>query len=327
MNGEATMRFAILASAMLAAAVFAIRPTPTTAAGPWCYFNEEVHCTEVSFEMCHFGTQGNGGYCFPNPWYRNNLRTQPVELVRGGTRYGGWYANPWYPVDYGYPSYREHQQMIAGPGFGWCYGWGICARPFQSYPFGGFGYESSWYGSPWYYGANYRWGQRFAQHHRHSYSPRGAIASAAAENAADALAAARQEPDIIDPRLALASADPHAAMNIEIGSKTGGQAVVPPAGKRSANGVPTINVGPSCSAGAALGLDQSVESCFATETNARDQLARDWDHFPPADRSSCVKVATTGGGGSYTAVLSCLEMKRDARNLMKEKASGLLAGR
>jgi hypothetical protein len=33
-----------------------------------------------------------------------------------------------------------------------------------------------------------------------------------------------------------------------------------------------------------------------------------------------------GGGGSYTALLSCLELKRDARNLSQGKASVLIAG-
>ena len=63
-----------------------------------------------------------------------------------------------------------------------------------------------------------------------------------------------------------------------------------------------------------------MDSCLATEASARDQLVRNWNKFPPADRVSCVKVATTGGGGSYTALLTCLEVKRDARDLSKQNA-------
>jgi hypothetical protein len=72
--------------------------------------------------------------------------------------------------------------------------------------------------------------------------------------------------------------------------------------------------------------EHSVDACLAQEMSARDQLANEWERFSSADRSSCTSVATIGGGGSYTALLSCLEMKRDARNLSQGKASVLIAG-
>jgi hypothetical protein len=60
------MRVVVLVSAALA--LLAMRPPSGAAAGPWCYFgNEDVYCDQVSFEMCHFGTLGNGGYCGLNP--------------------------------------------------------------------------------------------------------------------------------------------------------------------------------------------------------------------------------------------------------------------
>ena len=63
------MRVVVLGSAALTAALFATRPVPAASVFPWCYYgNEDIHCTEVSFEMCHFGTLGNGGYCFRNPY-------------------------------------------------------------------------------------------------------------------------------------------------------------------------------------------------------------------------------------------------------------------
>ena len=46
------------------------------------------------------------------------------------------------------------------------------------------------------------------------------------------------------------------------------------------------------------------------------QLARDWSRFPPADRANCLR--STGSSGTYTDLLTCLEIKRDARQLPKE---------
>jgi hypothetical protein len=325
------MRVVVLGSAALAAALSATRP-PSAAAGPWCYYgNEDVYCDQVSFEMCHFGTLGNGGYCFLNPYYRSYIR--PVEHVRGGPGYNGWYGKPWYPVEYGYPSYRERQQTIAtGPGLGWCYGWARCGAPaFQAYPFGGFGYESYWYGNPWYFGATYRWGQRFAYTPRHHHLSREAIASATKDhqpyNQPDAQSATRHEAESGVPLLAFASADPQFMTNLGSRSSRIEQFITPAAKNRSKNSVPTINVAPSCRGGAAVGFDQSVDACLAQEMSARDQLANEWERFSSADRSICTRVATMGGGGSYTALLSCLEMKRDARNLAQENGPGLVAGR
>jgi len=47
--------------------------------------------------------------------------------------------------------------------------------------------------------------------------------------------------------------------------------------------------------------------------------AKDWTRFPPADRASCLK--STGITGSYTDLLTCLEIKRDARQLSKQPST------
>jgi hypothetical protein len=104
-------------------------------------------------------------------------------------------------------------------------------------------------------------------------------------------------------------------------------ASIQPSPAAGGDGVPAINVVPSCRAGASIGVGLTMETCLATEASARDQLAKSWNQFPPADRVSCVKVATTGGGGSYTALLTCLEVKRDARNLTKQNPPDRRAGR
>lgn len=81
--------------------------------------------------------------------------------------------------------------------------------------------------------------------------------------------------------------------------------------------VPTINVAPSCKSAAAgyAGLTQEFESCLRSEEAAREILVREWDKFTAADRSSCHRLTTTGTPGTYTELLTCLEMRRDARAL------------
>ena len=97
----------------------------------------------------------------------------------------------------------------------------------------------------------------------------------------------------------------------------------------AANGIPAINVVPSCraAAGGDLGLYQSMDACLADEKNAHDQVAEQWNQFPHAERSSCVSMTTTGGGGTYTELLTCLEMKQFARNLPKSDTAVILAAR
>src|SRR5215218_9436122 len=82
-------------------------------------------------------------------------------------------------------------------------------------------------------------------------------------------------------------------------------------------GVPTIDIGPTCRAAAAgtAGMNQDYDSCRKSEDAARDLLVQQWSSFLAADRGSCFRLTTTGTPGTYTELLTCLEMKRDARKL------------
>lgn len=82
-----------------------------------------------------------------------------------------------------------------------------------------------------------------------------------------------------------------------------------------AEGVPTLNSEASCHPTENLAVDQNVDRCLSAESSARDQLAHKWAEFPSADRSHCARYTTSGGGGTYTDLLTCLEMDLDARNL------------
>jgi hypothetical protein len=58
-------------------------------------------------------------------------------------------------------------------------------------------------------------------------------------------------------------------------------------------------------------LLESIDACRSSERNARDALCS----FPTADRSGCCGLTTTGTPGTYTELLTCLEMRSQARQL------------
>lgn len=79
---------------------------------------------------------------------------------------------------------------------------------------------------------------------------------------------------------------------------------------------PKFDVGPSCRASAKRAVpvgDPSV--CLDQERSAREQLRRGWRTFMRDDKNECVPLATLGGSPTYTELLTCLELSREARNL------------
>ena len=92
-----------------------------------------------------------------------------------------------------------------------------------------------------------------------------------------------------------------------------------------ADSIPNLNVEPSCRAAAAgaAGIKQDMSVCLDDEKGARDQLAKEWDQFTSADRTLCTRMSTRGGSPTYTELLVCLELARDAHKLTKEKPLGI----
>ena len=84
--------------------------------------------------------------------------------------------------------------------------------------------------------------------------------------------------------------------------------------------VPSLNFQPTCQVAAAglIGLQQDVKSCVESEQNIRDQLAKEWTKFRADDRATCTQLTTMSGGSTYTELITCLEMMRDARMLPNE---------
>jgi hypothetical protein len=93
-----------------------------------------------------------------------------------------------------------------------------------------------------------------------------------------------------------------------------------PVGPLRAQDVPSINVAPGCRAAADTNIAerQTYESCMRSEREARDALVEQWNNFAAADRASCYRLTTLGTPGTYTELLTCLEMKQAARQIPDE---------
>ena len=84
------------------------------------------------------------------------------------------------------------------------------------------------------------------------------------------------------------------------------------------DGVPNLNVTPSCKGAAAAGYiattEDRLKSCIASEQRTRDQLDKTWSSFSASDRAWCVS-SIAGFQPTYTELATCLEMKRDLANI------------
>jgi hypothetical protein len=91
----------------------------------------------------------------------------------------------------------------------------------------------------------------------------------------------------------------------------------------AADGVPTFDARPGCQAAADASTEanRNIDSCVASERQARDALLKQWQNFPARDRAECVSLTSMGGPPSYIEVLTCLEMARDARALHLDQDS------
>ena len=90
--------------------------------------------------------------------------------------------------------------------------------------------------------------------------------------------------------------------------------------------VPDLNVDPVCHGIAQQaanpsekgGPDLAFAQCVKSEQAMRQKLVGEWSTFLPAERANCIG-SEMGGMASYTDLVSCLEMARDARQLNQNK--------
>ncbi len=70
-------------------------------------------------------------------------------------------------------------------------------------------------------------------------------------------------------------------------------------------------------------IAEEKQNCLDSEQATRDELAKEWSGFAPADKTACTNEARMGGESSYTELLTCLEMARDVRAMQSDQAQAL----
>ena len=95
------------------------------------------------------------------------------------------------------------------------------------------------------------------------------------------------------------------------------------AGEAASAGVPEFNVKSSCRTGIEQGVRKDVQKCLDSEQNARDLLVKQWNEFSQADRTLCTQASSIGGSPTYTELITCLEMRRDAKALKPTPGNGI----
>jgi hypothetical protein len=79
---------------------------------------------------------------------------------------------------------------------------------------------------------------------------------------------------------------------------------------------PQLNVGPSCDAAAAHGLNgRDKSACMKEENDAEAKLKATWKNFTARQHARCSDLVHMGGPPSYVELLTCLEMAEQARNI------------
>jgi hypothetical protein len=66
------------------------------------------------------------------------------------------------------------------------------------------------------------------------------------------------------------------------------------------------------------GPDRAFSRCVQSEQAMRQKLVNEWSTFLPTEKSNCIGDQM-GGMASYTDLVSCLEMAKDARQLNQGK--------
>jgi hypothetical protein len=90
--------------------------------------------------------------------------------------------------------------------------------------------------------------------------------------------------------------------------------------------IPNLNVKPVCRGIAQQardpsetgGPDLTFAACVKNEQAMRQKLAGEWPTFSRSEKTNCIGEQMAGMA-SYTDLVSCLEMARDARQLNKGK--------
>jgi hypothetical protein len=86
--------------------------------------------------------------------------------------------------------------------------------------------------------------------------------------------------------------------------------------------LPKFNVEPSCRAAAKRAGDAGyVAVCLRKEQQARQQIERQWRDFTSSDKAQCIPRTRVFDRGTYTELLTCLEIARAVRDLRNDRDS------
>jgi hypothetical protein len=89
-----------------------------------------------------------------------------------------------------------------------------------------------------------------------------------------------------------------------------------------ADEVPRFNIDATCRTDEGAGGGPSLAGaggCKRDEQDAHDRLAKMWAQFNAGDRADCTQTSMIGGAGSYVELLTCLQLRSDARKLPDSK--------
>jgi hypothetical protein len=90
----------------------------------------------------------------------------------------------------------------------------------------------------------------------------------------------------------------------------------------TAGHVPVINIERTCNIEKSPSFSkQDTANCVAGQKSAHDDLVKEWEQFPPADKSRCVRLATAGYLPSYVDLITCLELSRELKRSRLDDAS------
>jgi hypothetical protein len=62
------------------------------------------------------------------------------------------------------------------------------------------------------------------------------------------------------------------------------------------------------------GTPDMVKRCTDDETQAREQLQKEWAQFSPSYKAQCGEETSVDGSASYVEMLTCLEMEKEVRS-------------
>jgi hypothetical protein len=92
--------------------------------------------------------------------------------------------------------------------------------------------------------------------------------------------------------------------------------ILPAGAVTAAERPPRLDVGSSCDAAAAHGLNgRTRESCMGEENAAQKTLNGNWKNFTARQQARCTDLVHMGGPPSYVELLTCLEMAEQARRI------------